>query len=168
MKKEIILIGDNIVNTEDIVSIEEKSMSFSIAHEKPNPEPKPSKGFFKKLAYSDTITEYTYEKYSYLVLKVKAGTQTVLPENKSSNDDTISIGRASYGTHQLYTFYMVYNDENFMNRLKNNQTEDRLIAVGNYRTLGGLKFPNYLKTNTMYDSEIASKSDFVNKYMYDI
>lgn len=173
-----IMIGDCIINTEDIVEVSEKEISFSIKKYKPNPNPKPEKGFLKKLFYSNEITYYETEKYPCWVLKVFNGTQTVLPDN--SDTDTIYIGSASYGTHKTYRFYTIYNDVKFLKNCKDLYGElkddllgdearskiiQKLCEIGMLRTLYGWQYPDHLDTCMQLDTSIKCKADVISKYL---
>lgn len=160
-----IMIGTNFINIEDIVSIEECTIDVQVRRTKKNPKPKPS-GFFASLAYSDTIEYYDENKYSYIILKVKAGTQTVFPS--SSNDDSWTIRDVSYGTNQLYDFYTICNDYRLVEAVKKWEDESNIkmcCKIGNYNTFHGLYYRNYSTTNMAVDKDISNRQDFINKYM---
>jgi len=168
MKESIIMLGNSVIDVEDIVNIEEKTITFNIKKTKPNPQPKPTKGFFKKLFYSETI-EYTVpETYSYLILKVKAGVQKVVHSKPKDGETEIYIG-GTYSqttTNQLYDFYTVYSDRNFYNRVVEYGDRQILCEIGNYPTLGGnLYYTDYANTNMEFDPTIKTKKDFFNRYM---
>lgn len=158
MQHRLLFGTNNVVNIDDIVDFEEKTITLSIAHTKKNPTPKPTKGFLAKLMYSDTITYHENESYFCLILKVKRGTQMI------GNVD--SSGNLSARSNQLYGFFTIYNDEKFLMRLKGNNSNERQIEIGNfYHYPGVLHYPDYLNTNMMLDQDIKSKDDFVNKYI---
>ena len=162
MAREILLFGDcNIVNICDIVDIEEKTVSFSIKKKKKNPEPKPTKGFFAKLAYSDTIIYYEEETYKCLIIKVKGGTQM-----RGNIDDN---GNVSLHSNQLYDFYTIYNDENLVKRVQEDldaENSEKIREIGNFFAYPGiLHYPDYLNTNMLLDKDISSKKDFIEKYL---
>jgi len=167
MGKTIIMLGNAVVNTSDIVNIEEKKVTFNITKTKPNPQPKPTKGFFKKLFYSDTIEYTVQETYTCLILKVKAGVQKVV-HSKPKDDETDIFINGSYSsstTNQLYDFYTIYNDKNFYNRVVEHGNREILCEIGNYPTLNGLYYPDYPNTNMTFDESIKTKEDFFNMYM---
>ena len=172
-----IMIGDALICTEDIVEVSEKQITFNVKKNKPNPKPKPA-GFFQKMFYCDEITYWEKETYPCWVIKVAAGTQTVIPNN--SNNDSISIGSSSYGTHQLFRFYTVYNNSDFLvhckrilEKLDDNLTSNeeassiirRLSDIGMIRTLYGWKIPDHLDKNMQLDVNMHSKQDVLDKYV---
>lgn len=156
----ILLFGDEIVETHDIVEIKEKYITFNVEHTKKNPEPQP-KGFFAKILYSDTITYYEQETYFCLELKVKGGVQM-----RGRADES---GNVSIKSHQLYEFYTVCNDKKLIQRVREDiesGSTEKVCEIGNYFvSFGILCYPNYLYTNVMVDETIKSRSDFVRKYM---
>ena len=156
----ILLFGDEIIETRDIVEIKEKYITFNVKHTKENPEPSP-KGFFAKIFYSDTITYYEQETYFCLELKVKGGVQM-----RGRADES---GNISMKSNQLYDFYTVCNDKNLIRRVKEDVASgstEKLCEIGNYFVyFGMLCYPDYLNTNVMVDESIKSRSDFVKKYM---
>ena len=160
MKVSILLFGDSIVHTDDIVEISEKKISFNIKHSKKNPAPKPT-GFFARMAYSDEITYYKEESYFALVLKVKGRVQM-----RGQVDD---CGNVSMKSNQLYDFYTIYNDEKLIQRVKQDIASgntDKVCEMGNFFVYFGiLCYPDYLSTNVMLDKSIKSKRDFLEKYM---
>ena len=162
MSREILLFGDcNIVNICDITEIEEKTVTFSVRKQKKNPEPKPTKGFFAKLAYSETITYYEKESYNCLILKVKGGTQL-----RGKMDDD---GNVSMRSNQLYDFYTIFNNENLVKRVQEDidmGNKDKIIEIGNFFAYPGiLHYSDYLNTNMLLDKNISSKKDFIEKYL---
>lgn len=156
MKREILLFGNsNIVNISDIVEIEEKTVTFEIRKSKKNPKPKPS-GFFAKLAYSETIYYDEKETFSCVILKVKGGTQL-----RGKTDEN---GNFSGYNNQLYDFYTIYNDENIMKILE--EDEKKTLDVGNFYAYPGvLNYSDYTKTNMLFDGSIKTKKDFIEKYL---
>lgn len=156
----ILLFGSGIVSTDDIVEIKEKTIIFNIKHTKKNPQPKP-KGFFAKMAYSDTITYYKEEQYSFLELKVKGGVQMRGKVNES--------GSVSMTSNQLYDFYAVCNNKKLIQRVKEDiaaGSTNKVCELGNYFVYFGiLCYPDYLNTNVLVDESIKSKKDFIEKYM---
>lgn len=153
--KLILFGGTNIVDTADIVEIEEKSIVFKITKSKKNPEPKPT-GFFAKLAYSETIYYDEAKKFSCVILKVKGGTQ--LRGKVDSN------GNFSGYNNQLYDFFTIYNDEAIMEFLK--ADEKNTLEIGNFYSYPGvLNYSDYTKTNMSFDSSIKTKEDFIKKYL---
>lgn len=156
----ILIIDDKIIDTNDIVEIEEKNIKFSIKHTKPNPEPKP-KGFLAKMMYSETIDYYEEEAYFCLILKVKGGTQMI--------GQVRDNGSVSMQSNQLYDFYAVCNDSNLIKRVQQDLDKgntDKVLEIGNYFVyFGMLCYPNYLKTNTLVDCSIMSKQDFIDMYI---
>jgi len=181
------MIGDCFVHPDDIVSISERNVTLNVKKRKPNPKPKP-KGILGKALYSSTITVMEKHSYHVLVLKVEAGTQTVLPDPDEHSD--FSVGRGSYGTHQLYKFYAVCDNANLIkdakelqkeldgigsgdlnHQLSSSQEERRttiikaLTEIGMDRALYGWVDPNFLDTSIMVDKSIRTKQDFIDKYM---
>lgn len=156
----ILIIDDKIIDTRDIVEIEEKNITFSIRHEKPNPEPKP-KGFLAKLMYSDTIEYYEKETHFCLVLKVKGGVQM---RGRVSEDGSVSTR-----SNQLYDFYTICNNSRLIELVKmdiRNGSKEKVLEIGNYLIyFDTLCYPDYIKTNTLVDKSIKSKRDFIDKYM---
>ncbi len=182
-----IMIGDCFVHPDDIVSISERNVTLNVKKRKPNPKPKP-KGILGKALYSSTITIMEKHSYHVLVLKVEAGTQTVLPDPDDRSD--FSIGRGSYGTHQLYKFYAVCDNANLIkdakelqkelkeigtgdlsNPLSGSQEERRssiikaLTELGMEMSFHGWLVPDFLDTSVMIDKSIKTKQDFIDKYM---
>ena len=161
MEDKILLFDNNIVHTSDIVEIEEKKITFSIAHTEKNPEPKPTRGFWAKLFYFDTITTYTDEAFTCIVLKVKGGVQM--------RGKTDEYGNTTMHANQLYDFYAIYNDSKLIQLVQKDierGNTDKVCAMGNYyRYFEMLRYPNYLTTNTLFDSTIKNKADFIAKYM---
>ena len=156
MISETIVFGDgNIINTTDIVEIEEKNVTFTIQKSKKNPKPKPN-GFFAKLAYSETIYYDETKTFSCVILKVKGGTQI---RGKVDGD-----GNFTGYNNQLYDFYTIYNDLSMIEFLVKN--ESNTLKVGNFYAYPGiLKYSNYSKTNMRYDSHIKTKQDFIERYL---
>ena len=156
----ILLFGDSIVHSEDIVEISEKKISFNVKHTKKNPKPKP-KGFLAKLAYSDEISYYQEESYFFIELKVKGQVQT-----RGQVDES---GNVSMRSNQLYDFYTVCNDEMLIQRVREDiaaGNTEKVCEIGNFFVyFGMLRYPDYLKTNVMFDRSINSKKDFMEKYM---
>lgn len=156
----ILMIDEKIIDVRDIVEIEEKQISFSIRHEKPNPEPKP-KGFFAKLMYSDTIEYFEKETHFCLVLKVKGGVQNI-----GRVDDA---GNVSTRTNQLYNFYTICNSQRMIDLVQQDErkgSKDKVLEIGNYLIyFDTLRYPNYTKTNVLIDETITSKKAFMDKYM---
>ena len=162
MAREILLFGDsNVVTIRDIVEIEEKIVTFSIEKTKKNPNPKPTKGFFAKLAYSDTITYYENKNYTCLILKVKGGTQM-----RGSMDNN---GNISMHSNQLYDFYTIYNDIGLIEDVKRDLdagSSEKIREIGNFFSYPGiLHYSDYLNTNMLFDRDISSKKDFIEKYL---
>lgn len=174
-----ILIGDHFVHPDDIVSISEHDVTMNIKKKKPNPKPKP-KGLLGKALYSSTVTVMEKHKYHILVLKVKAGTQTVRPD--PDDDSDFSVGTVSYGTHQLYNFYTVCDNSDFikdakaleeeLNKMDPGWQEERraeiiqtLKQLGMEKSFGGWVNPDYLNSSIMIDKGIKTKRDFIDKYM---
>lgn len=174
-----IMIGDYLVHPSDIVSISERDVTLSVKIKKPNPKPKPN-GLFGKAFYSSTVTVMEKHKYHILVLKVAAGTQAVLPDPDDHSD--FSVGRGSYGTHQVYKFYTICDNAKFVTDAKAlkkeldnvdfKPTEERrssiiksLTELGMDRALYGWVDPDYLDTSVMIDKTIKSKQEFIDKYM---
>lgn len=162
MAREILLFGNtNVVSISDIVEIEEKNVSFSIRKTKKNPEPKPTKGFFAKLTYSDTITYYETKSYTCLILKVKGGTQM-----RGKVDDD---GNVSMRSNQLYDFYTIYNDKGLIDGVKQDLDDgnsEKIREIGNFFAYPGiLHYSDYLNTNILFDKDISSKKDFIEKYL---
>ena len=162
MAREILLFGDtNVVSTSDIVEIEEKIVSFSVQKTKKNPEPKPTKGFFAKLMYSDTITYYERKSYTCLVLKVRGGTQM---RGKVDDDGNVSLR-----SNQLYDFYTVYNDKGLVDAVKKDIEDgknEKIREIGNFFAYPGvLYYSDYLNTNMLFDKDVSSKKDFIEKYL---
>lgn len=176
-----IMIGDNFVHTDDIMSISERTVTLNVKKKKPNPKPKP-KGFLGKAFYSSTVTVMESHKYHVLVLKVAAGTQTVLPDRDDDCDFT--IGRGSYGTHQLHRFYVICDDANLIKDAKELQEEYGKIGSStlNYQLpsdkeerksyidsvlseLGWGSAPRFFDTCVMVDKSIKTKQNFIDKYM---
>ena len=174
-----ILIGDDLIRPDDIESISERDVSFEIKKTKPNPKPKP-KGLLGKAFYSSTIDVMEKRKYHVLVLKVAAGTQTILPD--PDDDSDITIGSVSYGTHKLYNFYCICNDAKLISDAKAIKKEweesnsdwekERRAAImqalkqlGMEMTFGGWVKSNYLDSSVMIDKDIKTKQDFIDKYM---
>ncbi len=157
----ILLFGNTIVDTTDIVEIEEKEIVFSVEHTKKNPKPKPT-GFFAKLAYSDTITYHEEESFSCIILKVKGGVQMRGKVSESGN--------VSMQSNQLYDFYTICNSKRLIELLKQDIAEgktDKICEFGNYFVyFGMLCYDNYLETNTLLDESIKTKQDFLSRYMY--
>lgn len=156
MRSELILFGGtNIVDTADIVEIEEKSITFKITKSKKNPKPKPT-GFLAKLAYSEMIYYDEEKSFSCVILKVKGGTQL---RGKVDSD-----GNFSGYNNQLYDFFTIYNDEAIVEFL--NADEKNTLEIGNFYSYPGiLNYSNYTKTNMRYDSSIKTKKDFIKKYL---
>lgn len=162
MTRDIILFGNcNVVDISNIVEVEEKTIVFSIEKQKKNPEPKPTKGFFAKLAYSEFITYYEKERYTCLILKVKGGTQT---RGKMDNEGNISCH-----TNQLYDFYTIYNNEMLITRVKEDLSagnSEKIREIGNFFAYPGvLHYSDYLNTNMLLDKDISSRQDFIDKYL---
>ena len=162
MAREFLLFGEsNIVNISDIVEIEKKTVSFSIRKTKKNPDPKPTKGFLAKLAYSDTITYYENESYTCLILKVKGETQM---RGKVDGD-----GNVSMRSNQLYDFYTIYNDNGLVDAVKKdieNGKNEKIREIGNFFAYPGiLYYSDYLNTNMLFDKDVSSKKDFIEKYL---
>ena len=161
MAREILLFGNtNLINPSDIVEIEEKNISFSIKKTKKNPKPKP-KNFFAKLTYSRTITYYEEEKYTCLILKVKGGTQLRGKVNDS--------GDVTMHSNQLYDFYTIYNNKGLLNAVKQDLdagSSEKICEIGNFFAYPGvLHYSDYLNTNMLFDKDILSKKDFIDKYL---
>ena len=162
MAREFLLFGGyNLVYTCDIVEIEEKTVTFSVRKTKKNPEPKPTKGFFAKLAYSDTITYYEHESYTCIILKVRGETQM---KGKVDDDGTVSLR-----SNQLYDFYTVYNDKGLIDAVKKDIEDgksEKIREIGNFFAYPGvLHYSDYLNTNMLLDKDISSKKDFIEKYL---
>lgn len=176
-----IMIGDNFVHTDDIMSISERTVTLDVKKKKPNPKPKP-KGLLGKAFYSSTVTVMETHKYHVLVLKVAAGTQTVLPDRDDDSDFT--VGSGSYGTRQLYRFYVVCDDANLIKDAKDLQAEVEKIPQNtlNYQApsdqaarrsyinnvlgeLGWGSAPRFFDTCVMIDKSIKTKQNFIDKYM---
>lgn len=174
-----IMIGDHFVHPDDIVSISERDVTLSVKIKKPNPKPKP-KGILGKALYSSTVTVMEKHEYHILVLKVSAGTRTVLPDPDDHSD--FSVGRGSYGTHQVYKFYTICNNAKFVTDAKAlkkelddvdfKPTEERrasiiksLTELGMDRALYGWVDPDFLDTSVVIDKAIKTKQNFVDKYM---
>lgn len=166
-----IMIGTNFINIDDIVSIEEDSIS--IGSEKST---RKSQDLFSLFSSSPSPTDFSKylnimndsgeNKCSFIILKVKAGTQTVFPS--SSNDDSWTIGGVSYGTNQLYDFYTICNDYRLVEAVKKWEAESNIemcCKIGNYNTFHGLHYRNYSTTNMAVDKDIRNRQDFINKYM---
>ncbi len=157
----ILIIGNTAINPMDIVEIEETEITFSVKHTKKNPKPAPS-GFFARMAYSDTITSYTEETYSCIILKVKGGVQMRGKVSESGN--------VSMQSNQLYDFYTVCSDKRMIKLLQDDIAEgntDKICEFGNYFVyFGMLCYDDYLKTNTLLDESIKTKQDFIDKYMF--
>lgn len=156
----ILLFGDTIVHPEDIVEVSEQTISFNVKHTKKNPKPKP-KGFFAKMAYSDTVTYTEEETYFFLKLKVKGRVQML-----GQVDDS---GNVSMKSNQVYDFYTVCNNKKLIDRVRQDVVADRtdkVCEIGNYFVyFGVLCYPNYVDTNVMVDETIKSKRDFIEKYL---
>ena len=154
------MFDSKIIDIRDIVEIEEKQITFSIRHEKPNPKPKP-KGFFAKMMYSDTVEYFEEETHFCLVLKVKGGVQT-----RGRVDE---YGNVSTRTNQLYDFYTICNTHRLIELVQNDErkgSKEKVLELGNYLIyFDTLRYPNYTSTNTLVDETIKSKADFVEKYM---
>lgn len=156
----LLIIGDTIINQNDIVEIEEKAIKFSVKHTKKNPKPRPS-GFLARLAYSDTITSYTDESYTCIILKVKAGIQMRGKVSESGN--------VSMHSNQLYDFYTICSDPEMIKLLQQDIADgktEKICEFGNFFVyFGMLRYDNYLETNTLLDRNIKNKRDFIEKYM---
>lgn len=174
-----IIIGDYFINSDDIVSISERDVTLNVKEKKPNPKPKP-KGLLSKALYSSTITVMEKHKYHVLVLKVAAGTKTVLPDSDDRSD--FSVGSGSYGTHSVYKFYLVCDSAKLVKDAKSlkkeledadfGPSEERKVSIiqtltdlGMDRALYGWVEPNFLDTSVMIDKSIKSKQDFIEKYL---
>ena len=156
----ILLFGDSIIDSEDIVEVSEKNITFNVKHTKKNPKPKP-KGFFAKMAYSDTVTYFEEESYFFLKLKVKSRVQM-----RGKVDDN---GNVSMQSNQVYDFYTVCNDKKLIDRVRQDiaaGSTEKGCEIGNYFIyFGMLRFPNYVDTNVLVDETIKSKRDFIEKYL---
>ena len=147
--------GINIINKCDIVEIEEKIVTINVRKSKKNPAPKPT-GFFSKLTYSERIYYDEVKKFSCVILKVKGGTQII--------GEVDERGNFSGYNNQLYDFYTIYNDENLIRAVGDNQ--DKLCEIGNFYAYPGiLKYDDYIGTNMLFDSSIKTKEDFIKKYL---
>lgn len=154
----ILNIGDGIIHSSDILEVSNRKMSVTVTEHKKNPEPKPQKGFFKKLMYSDVISYQKTYTFSCVVIKVKNGFQ-------SYSD--------SSGSHmyQRHTFYTIYHDKDFKKYAKilGNSDDPNLIEklcnIGMDRGLGYWLVPDYLDTHMKYDPEIKNKKDFIERYL---
>jgi len=177
-----IMIGDCFVHPNDIVEIAERNVTLHVKKKKPNPKPKPS-GFFAKALYSSTVTVKEENKYHILVLKVQAGTQTVLPDPNDHSD--FSIGNGNYGTHKLYKFYTVCDNANLIDDAKAmqkelagfnpgdlshqpsvEQEERRTQIIKELGELGmgwsfGWEVPDFLDTSVLIDKSIKTKQNLV-------
>ena len=153
----ILTIGDGIIQLSDILEVSDRKMSVTVTEYKKNPEPKPEKGFFKKLLYSERISYQKTYSFSCVVIKVKDGVQAYTDSN-------------GYHSYQRYTFYTIYHDKDFKKYAKILGNSDdpniieKLCNIGMDRGLGYWLVPDYLDTHMKYDPTIKNKSDFINKY----
>lgn len=156
MKRGIILFGvSNVIDTSDIVEIEQKNLTFKIEKSKKNPEPKPD-GFWARMSYSETIYYEEIKNFSCIILKVKGGTQL-----RGKVDE---YGNFSGYNNQLYDFYTIYNDKELVDVVKNNKA--RLCEIGNFYAYPGiLNYSDYTETNMLFDSSIKTKEDFIKNYL---
>ena len=94
-------------------------------------------------------------------MKVKGGTQLRGRVNDS--------GEVSMHSNQLYDFYTIYNDKRLINaaqRYIDEGDKDKICEIGNFFAYPGiLHYPDYLNTNMLFDEEISSKKDFIEKYL---
>ena len=153
-------IDKRIISTTDIVEIEEKLVTVQEEKQVKNPEPKPQKGFFAKMLYSETITKTIERKFSVVVIKVKAGMQVVTHTDQET-------GATRNSSHQLFDFFAVCKDRDFCGAvMRASNRKDVEIEIGNYYCYPGmLRYPDYITTNVLIDPEICSKADFMRKYM---
>lgn len=185
-----IMIGDYLVRSDDIESISERDVTLNVKVTKPNPKPKPTKGL-AKMFYSSTVTTMEAHKYRILVLKVAAGTRTILPD--PNDDSDFSVGSISYGTHTHYNYYTICDNAKLVSDAKallkecdsigvprnlneasrqRPEVENRrseiiktLRQLGMDYSFDGWLVPDYLDTRILIDRDIKSKQSFIDKYM---
>lgn len=141
-----------IVSPSDVVGVEEKTVMLEIRKEIKNPDPAPTKGFFAKLFYSDTVIIQEKKQFAVVVLKVKGGLQ---------------VNKETGHANQLFDFYAVCGNKDFFNLIKSaSNKKDVELEIGNfYSYFETLRYPDYVKTNVLFDRDIMSKADFMAKYM---
>lgn len=153
-------IGSKIIGASDIVEVQEKVVSVKKERKISNPKPRP-KNLLMQLFYFSMITEYEERKFTVIVLKVKRGVQV------SVRVDSASGNQQTTGRHQLFDFYAICSDSDFLECVKKscNRTEVELEIGNYYRFPEVLNYSEYLDTNVMIDADIKNKSDFMKKYM---